>query len=378
MTSPSLAPKPTPPAAPTRRRPVDLIPGAAWILMAAIGLAGALATKAAWTSPDLPWIEGEWGVAYEDALDAEVFLHDLGVDTWGIVEWALFRTGRPGVIVGEDGWLYTSEEFATYVDDAGVVQHNARVVGDVRAAMASKGVRLVVALVPAKARVEAEHLGRYRVPAEAAARPGAFSAALQAAGVEVVDLASALSAARAEGDVFLHTDTHWTPFGARVAARAIGAALRAGTPPDWLGSATVTATPGTPAPHAGDLLRYIPLGPLQERLGPKPDTLATPTVSVATGGGLLDEVTIPVALVGTSYSDDPRWGFVGALQQELGADVLNAAAEGQGPFVSMMKYLENEAWTATPPQLVVWEIPERYLGKKDELSAYAFAEGKGW
>lgn len=369
---PSTQPQPSPPEdAPLRV--VDILPGASVLVLCAVGLFGALATKAAWTSPDKPWHDGQWGVAYEDALDEELFVHDLGVETWGVVEWALFETGRPGVEVGDDGWLFTSEEFATYAGADENVARNARLVGAVKDAMAAKGVRLVVAMVPAKARVMSERLGRYRVPAGVAAWPATFGGDLRGQGVAVLELEAALTAGKADGDVFLRTDTHWTPHGAAVAAKAIAATLRAESPPPaWLDSARVTLTTAAPVAHPGDLLRYVPLGPLQARLGPKEDTLATPTATVESSAGLLDEVTIPVALVGTSYSDDARWGFVGALQKELGADVLNAAAQGQGPFVSMMKYLDDEAWSKSPPQLVIWEIPERYLGKRDDLSAYTF------
>ena len=53
------------------------------------------------------------------------------------------------------------------------------------------------------------------------------------------------------------------------------------------------------------------------------------------GGGLFGTQTIPVTLVGTSYSADERWNFTGALQTALGADVLNLATEGRGPLPPM-------------------------------------------
>ena len=79
------------------------------------------------------------------------------------------------------------------------------------------------------------------------------------------------------------------------------------------------------------------------------------------GPGLFGEIVIPVTLVGTSYSGDPRWAFEDALRLELGLDVLNVAAEGEGPFEPMREYLRSEAISEVSPDLVVWEIPERYL-----------------
>ncbi len=31
----------------------------------------------------------------------------------------------------------------------------------------------------------------------------------------------------------------------------------------------------------------------------------------------------------------------------------------------MDSYLADEAWTQSPPRLLVWEIPERYVGMPD-------------
>jgi alginate O-acetyltransferase complex protein AlgJ len=77
-----------------------------------------------------------------------------------------------------------------------------------------------------------------------------------------------------------------------------------------------------------------------------------------------------VALVGTSYSQDERWGFADALKVALGADVLNVAARGEGPFAPMRAYLEGETVVDVPPELVVWEIPERYLTIPLEAQAH--------
>jgi alginate O-acetyltransferase complex protein AlgJ len=378
---PSSSPAPTPETdlhTPAARRAIDVLPGAALLAFVAVGFVGMVITTAFRTSPDLPMYDGQWGVAWEDAVDDEVFFHDLGVNAWGIAEYAIFRNGRAGVLVGDDGWLFTSEEFALYPSaaggrgDAAEVARKGRIVATVADAMQERGVRLLVAVVPAKARIEAAHLGRYRVPAEVAARPAAFLADLHGRGIETVDLTATLGALPTGADAFLHTDTHWTPEGAAAAAHTIATTIRAGTPPAWLDSAHVSTTQGAAAPHDGDLLRFVPLGPLKATLGPPLDTLHTPTVTVESSGGLLDDVTVPVALVGTSYSDDVRWAFAGALQRELGADVLNAAAEGRGPFLTMMKYLDDDAWKTAPPQLVIWEIPERYLAVPDDLSAFAF------
>lgn len=87
------------------------------------------------------------------------------------------------------------------------------------------------------------------------------------------------------------------------------------------------------------------------------------TEEVADGGAassaLFGEYRIPVALVGTSYS--MRTNVHGFLQQALGARVLNAAKDGSGFLQSAEVYFSNPAFRETPPQVVVWEVPERFL-----------------
>ena len=75
-----------------------------------------------------------------------------------------------------------------------------------------------------------------------------------------------------------------------------------------------------------------------------------------------------VAVVGTSYSADSRWSFTEALKISLQADVLSVAAAGEGPFAPMAEYLESDTLSELPPQLVIWEIPERYVTSRWDLT----------
>jgi alginate O-acetyltransferase complex protein AlgJ len=59
-----------------------------------------------------------------------------------------------------------------------------------------------------------------------------------------------------------------------------------------------------------------------------------------------------------------------ALEIALGRDVLNVAAEGKGPFQPMSDYLRSDTFKSTPPKLVVWEIPERFVDDDYDQSAF--------
>jgi alginate O-acetyltransferase complex protein AlgJ len=163
--------------------------------------------------------------------------------------------------------------------------------------------------------------------------------------------------------MYLRTDTHWTPQGARTAADVLAQAIVPLLVKHGSTRLPFSAHDAGERVVEGDLLKFIPLGPWQ-RLGPAPDRV-TQTVTTLEGDSaasdLFADLDIPVALTGTSYSIAAVSDFEGALKVALQADVLNVAAEGQGPFAPMEAYLASTAIDEARPAVVVWEIPERYL-----------------
>jgi len=308
----------------------------------------------------LNWITGEWTLAYEKQFDHDLAIRDFAIASWAAASYLVFREGRDGVLVGDNDWLFTAEDYR-YPHDALIEQGaKLRAIASVDATLAERGIQLIVAIVPDKSRIYPEFLGRYAQPDYVDARYRSVLDQLESDGVEAVDLSRALSDAKTGGQVFLRTDTHWTPFGADAAAAAIAAL------PSWAGLAAEKkqfhTSLGPVVEHKGDLLNYVPLGVLQF-LGPKPDEIQTQQTSAEDVGGLglFDEVSVPVTLVGSSYSANGLWNFAGALSQHLGLDVTNAAQEGKGPFLPMQDYLASHEFADTPPNVVIWEIPERFI-----------------
>ena len=335
-------------------------------LFLAAGLLLALANPALLDSPREPLLDGSWAAAYQEQFDSESLLFDPATTLWGVIDYALFDQGRPGLLIGSDGWLYSTEEFAYPSQPelaATLLEARLAEIAAVDERLQQQGVELVVALLPAKARVYPEHLGRYELPEGPSVRYREALARLQERGVTVADLLPPLLAAKEHGPVFLRTDTHWTPFGARVAARQVAAEVSRLGPFQWLDEQEYVSSSSEPRPYRGDLTRFLPLGPLYGSIGPADDLLreVETSSSSAAGSDLFASVQLPVVLVGTSYSQDERWNFAGWLRQALGNDVLVAAQRGEGPFTPMTEYLEGEAFSTAPPRVVVWEIPERYL-----------------
>ena len=139
--------------------------------------------------------------------------------------------------------------------------------------------------------------------------------------------------------MFLRTDTHWTPEGAQIAAEALASTIADKFPLSGEPQNFVTE-PAEKITHKGDLRLFLPLDPLFENLMPAPEPLQKRnTVAAedqpASDDALFANTEVPVALIGTSYSANPNWNFVGALKQALRSDVVNYAEDGHGPILPL-------------------------------------------
>lgn len=315
-------------------------------------------------------LKGKWASLYEKNFNDAYLLFTPSRTGWGIAEYLLFREGRDGTLIGADGWLFSTEEFAAEPDRDALVSGHMAYIEQVAETLKARGIPLVVALVPAKARIYEEKLGKYEYPAYNRDFYVTVRDRLAGQGMVVPDLAATLDATP---DAFIRTDTHWTPAGARAVAQALaGAAQEGGL--SWRDSgaeaAFINKPQDKPAAHDGDLLRYVQLGPLKEKLGFAPEKLdayTTEQTGDSPEADLFGDSVPPVTLVGTSYSANPLWNFEGFLKESLKSDVLNVADEGKGPFATMKAYLDSNPYRETPPRMVVWEIPERYIALEEKL-----------
>lgn len=301
--------------------------------------------------------------------------HDLPADAalrgvGGALRWRLFASGGPQTRVGCDDWLYLTEELRPWADARANMEARAAGLRAVRDALAARGIPLIIAMAPDKARVHPENLCGAPWSAQARGRHDAFLALLERRGVPVVDSLGALRAGLAQGPVYLRTDTHWNQRGAALVAQAIAHAAR-DVPLDRPGGFTTTGEP--PLSHPGDLLRLMSLEHMPDRWRPRPDIFgrARTTAPEPAGGGLLDETPAPqVVLLGSSYSVNGN--FHGALQEAMGAQVANFGQAGAGFAGAALRYFVSPAWRESPPRLVVWEVLERALAQPLSAEERAF------
>ncbi|MGF6590938.1 alginate O-acetyltransferase [Pseudomonas sp. 2835] len=319
-------------------------------------------------------LDGKLAKAAETHYDEQFPLKRIGTNLWAALDFKLFNEGRPGVVLGREHWLFSDEEFKPVANSDQYEQENLALIRGVRDTLKQHGVQLVLAIVPAKARLYPEYVGEQTPASLHTDLYNEFHAQARQAGVFAPDLLAPLQEAKARGQVFLRTDTHWTPMGAEVVAQHLAAAVARQTLLNGEPQQFVTEQRQS-APYKGDLTNFLPLDPLFSNLLPPPDSLQKRSTRPAeaegeSGDALFADSEIPVALIGTSYSANPNWNFLGALQQALRSDVVNYAEDGHGPLLPMLKYLQTDAFKNSAPQVLIWEFPERYLPMKNDLSAF--------
>lgn len=323
-------------------------------------------------------VNGELARDVESHYDDGFPVRDLGTNIWAAINYTLFKEGRPGVTVGEQGWLFTDEEIYPGSESSAVVETNLSRVVAVADYLRAEGIPVAVLVVPAKARVYAGQMGDQEPVPLMQSLYGRFLDRMAAEQILAPELMPDMAEARDQGNqVFLRTDTHWTPEGADVFARNAAGEIRAVFEEQSWGDTQFVTSTGETRTHEGDLLTYLPLEPLFPSLGPEPDRLTERSTAMegaegASAQSLFAETSADIVLVGTSYSANPLWDFPGALKRHLGRDLINVSDEGQGPFQPMTDYLKSDEFQDNPPELVVWEFPERYLAQpvtsKDTLA----------
>lgn len=336
----------------------------------------ALVSARSFRAPPVPneVIDGRMAHAFETHYDNAFPVRNFGISLWAAIDYTLFHEARSGAVVGKDDWLYTDEEFTLPNDAIGELARNLALISWVRENLSRQDVRLVMAIVPAKTRVYPEHL-RTRVPPSL--HQQLYGRALghcRGLGIATPDLLETLTEGKRTAATFLRTDTHWTPFGAQLAADSLATFASRLLPRHGSGKETFRIEKTGLQTHRGDLLNFLPLEPYFTSLLPPPEEIeGVQTIKQGgdEGGALLGDAPVPdVALIGTSYSAEREWNFAGALESKLQRDVANYAKEGQGPFAPMIAYLKSDDFRNAKPKLVIWEVPERYLLAHQPLEQY--------
>ncbi|EKF74405.1 alginate O-acetylation protein AlgJ [Alcanivorax hongdengensis A-11-3] len=300
--------------------------------------------------------DGELVRHLEKQVDEAFVLRQPSIALWADMNYLLFRAGRPGVLVGDNGWLFTREEFYFDRHNETALEQNLQQIQLATCDLQRRGKQVLMLPLPAKRRLYGQRVATAVVPAMEALYPrvtGAFAND----GLAWINALQILEQAAPQQPVFMRTDTHWSPAGASAVAAGVAAALTLPGQHDYHTEEVAVQ------PYQGDLLRYLPtstgIGP--QRSEPLARYQTAPREVADDAAALLGDSMPAVALVGTSYSAMDEWHFPGFLQQQLGQDVLVFALEAKGPFQAFREFLDSPAANDPRVRYVIWEVPERAL-----------------
>ncbi len=330
--------------------------------------------------------------AYEKAQEDESFLAVAAIPPTQAITAALLGLGNEQVYIGRDGWLFYQPEVG-YLTNEGFLSKNflrarARAgnagdevqpdplkgILDFRDQLAARGIRLLLLPAPVKPIIEPEHLSFRYTPQTGVVLQNpsyaAFLKALDASGVDYLDVSGALAAAKKESGLpqFLKTDTHWTPEAMELAATLLVEKL-------WVlgissaDSAGLKHTTETIAGR-GDIAAMLKLT-ATSTLYP-PQTVTIHPVSKADGSPWSPDPSADVLVLGDSFTniyslEAMGWGKSAGFVEQV-------AFQLQSPVDAILR---NDAAAHATRDLLARELTQgrdRLAGKKVVVWEFAMRE----
>ncbi|MDF3833747.1 twin-arginine translocation pathway signal [Cupriavidus basilensis] len=264
--------------------------------------------------------------------------------------------GSSIIIEGKDNWLFPGWGSLTHVDSAGI-DASAALVAEARSALLARDIRLVVVLVPDKARFYQDKLPDGKpMSTEVAARYQTVLGKLRQAGVATFDDEAVLLKLRKEGrDVYYRTDQHWTQAAADATAQATAGIVMQQAPQlkGQPGSGMALGALSNERRY-GDLAELFLTPERKKAVGRETFTIRKATDSQA----LLDDAAAPVHVTGHSMVQ-PYFGYPQTLSNSLDRPVsVNWKPGNVGPWIMLLEYLESPGFRQQPPQVLVWQLFE--------------------
>lgn len=279
---------------------------------------------------------------------------------------------NPGLRIltkGQGDWLFRKMEMQVRPPISSAILNEFAILN---AELRRKNVRLLVAVTPPRGAMMKDFLDPLTVEkqhfdSDVAMRTYLDTVKrLKSIGILVPDTLAtwqdaSLSLPDIKREFYRHADLHWSAFGAYAQSIAIARALnnepeiKALANKQFVTSApTKLATPEVYLAEASHICK-VPYSPVARPL------FKTVEVGGDSGGGLLGDNEIQIAMVGTSFSTVQEGNFNGFLKQALHADIANYGISGGGFDSSILSYLLSDDYINSKPKLLIWEMQQHNL-----------------
>jgi hypothetical protein len=294
-------------------------------------------------------------------------------------QWRFLADAGEKAVMGYHGWLFYRPGMRYLVErPAGASESQSqsglplRAIRSFRDQLHERGIRLLVVPVPNKESVYPEMLAKRAENAGIVVgqRTRRLLDELARYGIEHVDLFEVFRRAKLEsspsdrGRLYLADDSHWSPEGARAAARAVAArVLESGSVAR--GDRIYGLQPVT-VRRLGDLIEMLHSQPIERAVEPE----SVPCLQVVQAGTRAlyhDVAESEVLILGDSFlriyeHDEPgAAGFVAHLARELGRPLATIVNDGGGATLVRRELARRPAVLANK-RLVIWQFAEREIG----------------
>ncbi len=320
---------------------------------------------------DYGFLSGRYLRAYESRIEKENAFVKLTRPVYRSFAWNVLRDPGEKAVRADSGFLFYRQDVEFLVRPhpwkTDSLENPIEAVLDFREELSKRGVDLLVVVVPGKPSVYPEFLNpsMYGTSGEGISPGLAFLDSLNAHGVRTVNLYPVLRKEKfrdAPNDfLYLNTDTHWTPRGAGVAARAIANAVksypfyRSSKKKFWKDSLVTVERTGDVATMA-ELSDEFPSETVEAYV--VKDDKGTPFRS--------DFRNSRILILGDSFSriyetDAPMSaGWISQFAKHLQVPVCAIVSDG-GASTLVREKLSRRSGVLKNKKLVIWEFVERDL-----------------
>jgi hypothetical protein len=324
------------------------------------------------------WPTAEHLRSYERNLEEANWAARVSRPWLQFAQFRLLKEGGERVVAGSQGWYFFKPglKYMLARPEAAQVLNATNdpvaAIVDFRNQLAARGIKLLVMPVPNKDSIYPDRLTSRAKELRGIMTPRTREVLekLNRAGVEVVDLFKEFREARwksdlgAEAPLYLAQDTHWSPAGVNLAAKAV--ARRLGEL-GWIQPGKVDyGERAAPVQRLGDILRMLQTPMIERSVSPE-SVSAVQVVRGEEAQLYKDEADAEVLVLGDSFmriyqTDAPNSaGFIAHLAKELKQPMMSVVNDGGGST------LVREEVCARPyfldkKKVVVWEFVERDIG----------------
>ncbi|HUS33740.1 MAG TPA: hypothetical protein VM680_00160 [Verrucomicrobiae bacterium] len=314
---------------------------------------------------------------YEKRLETTSWAGRVSRPVIQFAQFGWLKYGGEKMVVARDGWYFFKPGLNYMLARPEIAKHGSATndpvaaILDFRDQLAARGFKLLVVPVPNKDSVYPDRLSARagKMRSVMAPRTREVMEKLRAANVEVVDLFAEFREAREKSGgagtpLYLAQDTHWSPAGVNIAAKAVARRLNE---LGWVSSGkTEYSERAAPVERVGDIVKMLQAPNIERTVTPEMVS-AVQVVRGDNGQLYKDDPNAEILVMGDSFmriyqEDAPNGaGFIAHLAKELKQPVLSLVNDGGGAT------LVREELCARPiylrhKKVVIWEFVERDIG----------------